>query len=136
MKEDSLSEKIEVSEELAQEYALAKKVSIEEAHDKLKENFKKEAESVDLKQQYHVLIKAFRSMSPQLNGVVMREMDVVNNVAALANKVSKLEYTVHTLHERLDFERDLFKKAMQLLNTRNQPLYARIWNRIKCLLKS
>ena len=137
MSEDNkLSEESKLAnDQIVEYYAKTMHIPMEEARDRLEKKFKKELENKDLGQQYLLLIKAFREMSPKLNGVVMRETDMANSVKALSNKVSGLEYNIHTLNERLDFERDLFKKAISLLNERNQPLHLRIWNKIKCLLK-
>lgn len=148
-----MSTKIEVNEELVQHYSRIKGVSLEEARKKLEENFIKEAESVDLRQQYGVLIKAFRDMSPKLNGVVMRETDIQNEMKELRSRFRSLEYKFDKLNERLDFERDVYKKSMAILTgiveedkktmarlaaleSRHQPLYLRIWNKIKCWLNN
>lgn len=146
----STEKKIIVSEELATAYSRAKRVSIEEAYRCLEENFRKEAEQVDLQQQYHVLIKAFRDMSPKLNGVVMRESDLYNKIESLRIQVLGLQSQVGAFNERLDFEREVYKKSMIILNgiveedkktmarlqalENRQPLYVRTWNKIKCWL--
>lgn len=148
-----MSTKIEVSEDLAKAYARAKGVSLEEAYQKLEDNFKKEADQIDLRQQYHVLIKAFREMSPKLAGVVVRENDNVLLMRQLKGEISSLRSYVSSLEERLDFERKAYAKSLKILNgiveedkktiarikaleDAQLPLYKRIWNKIKCLLKN
>mgnify|MGYP001562462794 CR=1 FL=1 len=148
----STGNKIVVSEELAQNYARIKNVSMEEAYRKLEENFTKEAEEIDLRQQYGVLIKAFRDMSPKLNGVVMRESDIALRIQQVESKVLGFQGQINLLKDRLDFERDIYKKSMEILNgiveedkktmvriaslESRQSLPFKIWNKIKCLLSS
>ena len=142
---------IVVDEELVKQYARVKGVSLEEAHKKLEENMVKEALEVDLRQQYQVLINAFRKMQPQLQGVVLRESDI--NMQLLENKKSIQEVVA-----RLEFERETYAKAMGLLNgivavdaetnakikeleakvaELSTPFYKRIWNKLNGLrLKS
>lgn len=144
---------IQVDKELAEQYARVKNVSLEEAYKKLEENMVKEAVDVDLRQQYQVLINAIRKMSPQLNGVVLRESDVVLKISELKNEVSGLKKANEELNNRLTFERETYKKSMELLNgivgedsktlariaaleASSVPLYKRILNRIKCLLNN
>ena len=144
---------IQVDKELAEQYARVKNVSLEEAYKKLEENMVKEAVEVDLRQQYQVLINAFRKMSPQLNGVVLRESDTALKISELKNEVHRLNTANEELNNRLTFERETYKKSMELLNgivgedsktmariaaleASSVPLYKRIWNRIKCLLNN
>jgi predicted nucleic acid-binding Zn-ribbon protein len=143
---------IVVDDELVKHYAKVRNVSEDEARKRLKENMTKEAD-VDLRQQYQVLIQAFRKMSPQLAGVVQREIDYSTGIAQLKNEMRRLEKQFDELNSRLDFERENYKKAMALLNgivehdsqlmaritkleTSNMPFYKRILNRIKCLLNN
>jgi predicted nucleic acid-binding Zn-ribbon protein len=147
----SEQKKIVVEEALAREYARIKQVSLEVAYKDLEAKFTKEAKGVDLEQRYDALIKAFRTMSPQLNGVVMRETDMANSIKALTNKVSMLQYHVEGLEKKLEFEREVYSKSLQILNgiveedrktlariaaleSNVLPFYTRIWNKIKCWL--
>lgn len=128
MKEDDVSEKenkIIVDEALAKEYARIKNVSIETAYRNLETNIRKESEGVDLAQQYATLIKAFRSMSPQLNGVVMREADIQAEMRSIRSEFQTIKY-------QMESQIKLFREAIALMK---QPFYIRVWNRIKCLLK-
>jgi hypothetical protein len=144
--------KIVVDQELIENYARVKQVSLEEARRKLEENLTKEA-SVDLRQQMTTLMNAFRKMSPQLNGVILRESDVNVKLGQLGNEIAQLTRANEELQKRLDFERETYKKAMILLNNivaedtktlariaaleaSSVPLYKRILNRIKCLLNN
>ena len=141
-----------VDEELVQNYSRIKGVSLDEARERLKENMIKEA-NVDIRQQMTTLMKAFRSMSPQLAGVMNRESDYANGIKELKSKIRNLEDNNEKLTERLNFEREVYAKAMSLLNgiikedaktmariaaleATSEPLYKRVWNRIKCLLTS
>ena len=143
--------KIVVDQELVDNYARIKNVSVEEARRKLEENLTKEA-SVDLRQQMTTLMNAFRKMSPQLNGVILRETDTNNRFSQMELRINQLVKANEELQARLDFERNTYKAAMLLLNnivTEDQktlariaaleassvPLYKRVLNRIKCLLK-
>lgn len=119
--------KIIVDEALAKEYARIKDVSLETAYKNLAENFTKEAKGVNLEQQYHTLIKAFRTMSPQLNGVVMREADIQNEMKSIRSEFRAIR---HQMEEQVEF----FRKAIEILN--RPPWYKRLWNHIKCLLKN
>ena len=144
--------KIVVDQELVENYARVKNVSLDEARKNLEENLTKEA-SVDLRQQMTTLMNAFRKMSPQLNGVVLRESDTAVKIGQLNSEVARLSRANEELLQRLDFERDVYKKAMSLLNgivgedaktlariaaleASSVPLYKRIWNRVKCLLNN
>jgi hypothetical protein len=147
-----MAEEIVVNEELVQNYARVKGVSLDEARTKLKENMIKEA-SVDLRQQMTTLMNAFRKMSPQLNGIISRESDYANGIKALGLKIKSIEKENEALRKRLDFERDAYSKSMSLLTgivkedektqaritaleASSLPLYKRVFNRIKCLLNS
>lgn len=140
----SSNPKIIVDEELIHSYSMVKNVSLEEARRKLEENFISEA-SVDLRQQMTTLMNAFRKMSPQLNGVVIRESDTALKINSLGNEINKLQH-------RLDAEREIFKQSIQILNgiveedkktiaritaleAAQIPFYLKFWNGIKCLLK-
>lgn len=143
--------KITIPDDLVAEYSRIKRVSIEQARINLENNIKKEAEGVDLAQQYQTLIKAFRTMSPQLNGVVMREAEIAARMKQAEHDVSGLKYQLELFKERLDFEREVYKQSMALLNNiikedektiariialeaRKLPLLTRIKNKIKCFL--
>jgi phosphoglycerate-specific signal transduction histidine kinase len=127
--------KVIVSDELVKEYSRIKQVSLEQARANLEANIKKENEGVDLSQQYKTLIQAFRTMSPQLNGVVMRETDMANQVKSLESKVKGLGFELESVNQKLEFQQGIFEEAIRLLSEKAQPLYVRVWNRIKCLLK-
>lgn len=140
-----------VDDELAKQYARVKNIPIEEAYKKLEENLVKEALEVDLRQQYQVLMNAFRKMQPQLQGVVLRESDVNLQLAQNKNAIQEIS-------NRLTFERETYAKAMELLNgivavdaettakikeleakvaELSTPFYKRIWNKLNGLrLKS
>lgn len=119
------TKEIIVEESLAKEYARIKNVSLETAYKNLKEQFTREAKGVDLEQRYDALIKAFRTMSPQLNGVVMREADIQNEMKAIRSEFRMIKAQMETQVE-------IFQEAVRLMN---QPFYTKLWNRIKCLLK-
>lgn len=148
----SEDKKIIVEESLAREYARIKGVPMEVAYKNLEAQFTREAKGVDLEQRYDALIKAFRTMSPQLNGVIMRESEIAARMKSVENTVAGFQWQINALKERLDFERDVYKQSMIILNgiveedkktiarlvaleARILPLHMKIWNRIKCLLK-
>ena len=145
--------KLIIPDDLVREYSRIKQVSFEQARANLEANIRKESEGVDLAQQYQTLIKAFRTMSPQLNGVIMRESEIADRMKNVESTVSGFQLQITALNERLDFERDVYKKSMNLLNgiieedkktmarlaaleAKSSPFYVRAWNKIKCLLKS
>jgi chaperonin GroEL len=144
--------KIVVDQELIENYARIKGVSHEVARQKLEENMTKEA-NVDLRQQMTTLMKAFRTMSPQLTGVIQRENDYALGIKSLERQFNRLEKNFEDLISRLEFERETYKKAMEILNgivavdkntmdriakleASSEPLYKRVWNKIKCLLNN
>ncbi len=147
-----MGQEIIVDEELVQNYSRIKGVSLDEARERLKENMIKEA-NVDIRQQMTTLMNAFRKMSPQLTGVINREGDYANGIAEAKKAMTGLDVKFNKLLDRLDFERETYAKAMVLLNgiikedaktmariaaleATSEPLYKRVWNRIKCLLTS
>ena len=132
MSEDN---KIIVPEELAKEYARIKRVSLEQAYANLEANIKKESEGVDLSQQYQTLIKAFRTMSPQLSGVIAREDNITAEMKVIRADFAVLRTELTAMQDRLDFERELYSQALKLISEIKTPLYLKLWNRIKCLLK-
>jgi hypothetical protein len=122
------------SDEIVQHYSKTMGIPLEAARERLEARFKKETEGKDLGQQYVLLIKAFREMSPKLNGVVMRESDNIAAIKEVKSIVASLHRDVKDMQERLDFEREVFSTAIKLLNEARVPLHLRLWNRIKCLL--
>lgn len=143
MAEEAKTE-IVVDPELAAQYARVKNVSIEEATAKLRENFAKEA-NVDLGQRVAALRNGFAKLQPQVQGLVFRESDT-------ALLISRLQSDLAVINERLTFERETYAKSMKILNdiikhdaetiariakleASSTPLYKRVLNRIKCLLK-
>lgn len=145
---------IVVDPELVKQYARVKNISEEEAHKRLEENLVKEAVDVDLRQQYQVLINAFRKMQPQLMGVVLRETDVNVKFQEVSAKITTLESSFEELVKKLTFEREVYAKSMTLLNgivaedektqarikaledAANTPLYKKVLNKIKWMRKS
>lgn len=147
-----MSNQIVLDQELVDQYVRIKGVSEEEARKALEANMIKEA-SVDIRQQMTTLMNAFRKMSPQLMGVVQREGDYANGIAKLNKEFRILEDKFDELIKRLDFERETYKKAMNLLNgivahdeqtlariakleASSVPLYKRVLDKIKCLLNN
>ena len=135
--------KVIVDQELVNYYARVKNVSLEEARQRLEENLVKEA-SVDLRQQMTTLMNAFRKMSPQLQGVVSREIDYSTGIKNLQNQISDL-------NAKLELHKAVFARAVGILESiveedkktlariaileaTRLPFYKRIYNRIKCLL--
>jgi hypothetical protein len=137
---------IKIDPELVKQYARVKNISEEEAHKRLEENMVKEAVEVDLRQQYQVLINAFRKMQPQLQGVVLRESDTNLKLMDLDNRMKELI-------AKLEFERETYAKSMKILNdivkvdhetmerikkledALNTSFYQKVLNKIKWMLK-
>ncbi len=143
---------IVIDPELAQNYARIKNVSLEEATERLRENFAKEA-NVDVGQRLIALRNGFAKLQPQVQGLINRETDYANGIAQLKNEVKRLDNLNADLHKRLDFERQVYKQSMHILNgiveedaktqariaaleASSVPLLKRIVNRIKCLLNN
>ena len=143
---------IVLDQELVENYMRVKNVSEEVARQKLAENMTREA-SVDLRQQMTTLMAAFRKMSPQLTGVIQREIDYSTGIKELRNEIKGLQRQLDEVNNRLTFERETYAKSMQLLNgiigvdaetmariakleASSVPLYKRMWNRVKCLLNN
>ena len=147
-----MSDSIIVPDSLVAEYSRIKGVSLATARSNLEANIKKESEGVDLAQQYQTLIKAFRTMSPQLNGVILRETDTNASISQLKNEIRILKLDAEDLAQKLEFQKDVFARSIGILENiveedkktiarisalevNHLPLYKRIFNRIKCLLK-
>lgn len=109
------NDNIVVDEALVVEYARIKNVTTDVAREKLKENMIKEAQ-VDIRQQMTTLMKAFRDMSPKLQGVISREGDAVNAAKQAMSLAQQVEKQLDELFKRLDFERETYAKALKLLN--------------------
>lgn len=144
---------IVVDPELVKQYARVKNISLDEAQKRLEENLVKEAVDVDLRQQYQVLINAFRKMQPQLQGVVLRESDTAVKFMEVNSKLDGLQKELDAFVNKINFEREVYAKSMKILNdivqedsntmarikaledAANTPLYKKVLNKIKWMLK-
>jgi len=142
---------IVVDPELAKQYARVKNISIEEAYKRLEENMVKEAVEVDLRQQCQVLMNAFRKMSPQLQGAVLRESETLHMIKQQAIEIAVLRRNIEEMGERLEKERHIYEQSLKVLNNivthdatlmariealeNKKNIFARTLDKIKCLLK-
>jgi hypothetical protein len=103
---------------IVQHYAVLNNMSMKEAREKLKENYEVESSKIPLKDLVLRCLHGIRQMSPTVEGLKIREQDVIARLQKLENGLTRIARQLEedsTLRERvarledeqLEFEKEL-----------------------------